>query len=71
MSLIDLNVSFRSGINILNLVDEIFNSSQSHANPLNEALCKIGKYVNHQSFRQSVGHVEIWQNDEIESCLYA
>jgi ATP-dependent helicase/nuclease subunit A len=62
---VDLNVSFRSGINILNLVDEIFNSSQSNANPLNEALCKIGKYVNHQSFRQSIGHVEIWQNDEI------
>jgi ATP-dependent helicase/nuclease subunit A len=62
---IDLNISFRSGINILNLVDAVFNASESSENQLNKALCKIGKYVNHQSFRQTAGYVEIWQNDEI------
>ncbi len=62
---IDLNISFRSGINILNLVDAVFNNSESSENQLNQALCKIGKYVNHQSFRQTAGYVEIWQNDEM------
>lgn len=61
---IDLNISFRSGINVLNLVDAVFNNTESTENQLNNALCKIGKYVNHQSFRQTAGRVEIWQNDE-------
>ena len=59
---IDLNISFRSGINILNLVDDVFNNNDCN---LNKSLCKIGKYTNHQSFRQSAGYVEIWQNDGI------
>jgi ATP-dependent helicase/nuclease subunit A len=62
---IDLNISFRSGVKILNLVDAVFNNSESGNNQLNKALCKIGKYVNHQSFRQTAGYVEIWQNNEI------
>ena len=65
MQNIDLNISFRSGINILKLVDSVFNNSESKENQLSQALCKIGKYVDHQSFRQTVGYVEIWQNDEI------
>jgi ATP-dependent helicase/nuclease subunit A len=64
---IDLNISFRSGVNILNLVDAVFNNSESSENKLNKALCKIGKYVNHQSFRQTAGYVEIWQNNEIHN----
>ncbi len=61
---IDLNTSFRSGVNILKLVDEVFNS-KSCEHKLSKALCKIGEYVNHQSFRQTAGYVEIWQNEEI------
>ena len=56
---IDLNVSFRSGQNILRLVDCVFE------NPLfQNAICKIGAYKNHHSYRSSVGYVEVWQYDE-------
>ncbi len=57
---IDLNISFRSGINILKLVDKIFE------NPIyQQAICKIGLYKPHISYRNSLSHVEIWQNNHV------
>ena len=57
---VDLNISFRSGKNILLLVDKIFQNQQ-----LQNAVCKIGAYRPHLSFRNTNALVEIWQNDEI------
>ena len=53
---ISLNLSFRSKSLILEALDRVF-AEEARKN----AICKIGDYQKHHSFRGVGGHVEIWK----------
>jgi ATP-dependent helicase/nuclease subunit A len=54
---INLNLSYRSCLEILAAVDEVFADKNRQA-----AISKIKNYQNHQAFRGAGGYVEIWPN---------
>ncbi len=53
---ISLNISFRSKEKILQAVDLVFADEARQ-----KAICQIGSYSSHQSYRGSGGYVELWK----------
>lgn len=54
---IELNNSFRSTSNILNLVDKIFIDQK-----YSSSICKVSHYQEHKAVRNQNGLVNVWQN---------